>query len=270
MITHAIITLMGGGVVQTAPLSHADMSEPVTKAFPVSQGTCNTQSEDTRQPQVEEESDIEVTIEHAINEIKRISFEEPEEDFHHQYIYFRGFIPQGSVKPIKEYYSIKEQRVVPTDELPDVIMFTAHFYHEKTLRDYLGYFFCDMTTGKVIGYSHGRNNYQFRGEDGNVSEAIIEHARNEVKRRCAEEPKEDLRYPYIYYRGFIPKGSAKPDDVYYSIKEQRCISTDELPDVLIFVAYIDDENTRYANMGGSGYFYCDATTGELIGYMHGK
>lgn len=268
MITHAIITIMGGGVVQTAPLSDTDMSAPVTKALPVSQGTCDSQTGDTRQTQDEEESDMEAIIEHATNEIKRISFDEPEEGFRHQYIYYASFIPKGSDKPIEECYSIKEQRIISTDELPDVLMFTAHFYHEKTRCDYLGYFFCDVTTGNVIGYSHGRSIHQIRVEEGNVSEATIEHATNEVKRRCAEAPEEYYRYQYIYYRGFISKGSVKPGMFYYSIKEQRLISVDELPDVLIFTAYIEDEKTRYCHPGGAGYFYCDATTGELIGYAH--
>lgn len=109
---------------------------------------------------------------------------------------------------------------------------------------------------------------QLQVEEVSVSKDTIEYATNAVKCICSKEPREYCRYKYIYYIGFIPKKSIKPTEVYYSQKERKLISTDELPDILVFIAHMHDEKTRYNYTGGSCHFYCDATTGEIIGYLH--
>lgn len=99
--------------------------------------------------------------------------------------------------------------------------------------------------------------------------ASIKKAEGSIE-RLAGEAQGALPCDIINYIGFFPQGKKKPTEEIQAPNQQTSLSGGELPDVLVFYCLrksgthdpVKEENDCVKE----GYFYCNASTGEVIGY----
>ena len=96
---------------------------------------------------------------------------------------------------------------------------------------------------------------------------MIKKAENNIKQFCTDKSQDKFSFERISCKGIFTKDVEKPTDVYFSINLGKRLSTRELPDVIVF--YADGGDSSVVMKGGDGYFYCDAQTGILLGYILG-
>ena len=80
------------------------------------------------------------------------------------------------------------------------------------------------------------------------------------------QQKPHARYARLVYDGYYPAhfGKWMPTKEMFSVADGNWVSTANLPAVLVFRGRNWPRSAK--RTGGSGYFYCDACTGKLLGY----
>ena len=94
---------------------------------------------------------------------------------------------------------------------------------------------------------------------------VLSTAESAIKALWQQKP--HARYARLVYDGYYPArfGKWMPTKEMFSVADGNRVSTANLPAVL---AFHGEKVPRSAKRtGGSGYFYCDACTGKLLGYV---
>ena len=99
--------------------------------------------------------------------------------------------------------------------------------------------------------------------------ASIKKAEGSIE-RLAGEAQGALPCDIINYIGFFPQGKKKPTEEIQAPNQKASLSDGELPDVLVFYclrkSVTHDPVKEENDCVKEGYFYCNASTGEVIGY----
>ena len=91
---------------------------------------------------------------------------------------------------------------------------------------------------------------------------VIKKAEEHISQYCADELRDKAPSGALRYKGRYSVVG------FFSISQGKWISTRDLPEVLVF--YADNGDSSGKTKGGDGHFYCDAHTGDLLGYVLGK